>query len=48
MESSSSLSWATVDPDKLSGANPGRALNLVNGNWIETEIFEKLPDPLNG
>ena len=39
MESSSPLSWATVDPDQLSGENPGKAFNLVKGEWRETEAW---------
>ncbi|MBU2677417.1 MAG: aldehyde dehydrogenase family protein, partial [Gammaproteobacteria bacterium] len=43
-------SFATVDPfDGMSSQSPGRAMNLVNGNWVaERQIREDLPDPMTG
>lgn len=40
--------WATVDPRTLSGANPGRAQNLVAGKWKDASASETVIDPLNG
>lgn len=41
-------SWATVDPDKWSGAHPAEAQNLVAGRWTKTAHNKSIPDPLNG
>jgi hypothetical protein len=42
-----SLSFANVCPAKLSGNNPHKIQNLVNGKWKNTEKYEKIVDPLN-
>jgi len=43
------MSWATVDPDTMSGANPAKVQNLLAGQW-ETDASQLHPmvDPLNG
>jgi 1-pyrroline-5-carboxylate dehydrogenase len=41
-------SWATVNPDTLSGAAPGTLRNLVDGAWRETAAQSVTVDPLNG
>jgi 1-pyrroline-5-carboxylate dehydrogenase len=45
---STRLSWATVDPSTLSGANPGRTQNYVNGVWTDAAKTETIVDPMNG
>lgn len=45
---SSLSSWATVDPVSLSGKTPGKTLNLVRGQWKETQKTSMIIDPLNG
>lgn len=42
------FTWATVDPEALSHANPARIMNLVRGQWTTTQDYLKYPDPLNG
>ncbi|GMH32423.1 hypothetical protein BSKO_00257 [Bryopsis sp. KO-2023] len=41
-------SWATVDPDTLSGKNPAVVQNFVDGEWKGAEANGTIPDPLNG
>eukprot|EP00898_Chlorokybus_atmophyticus_P005137 jgi/Chlat1/5624/Chrsp369S05383 len=41
-------SFATVDPEALSGDSPVRLQNLVNGKWSGTAEYEDIVDPLNG
>ncbi|TMW63749.1 hypothetical protein Poli38472_002690 [Pythium oligandrum] len=41
-------SWATVDPVKVSGANPAEGFNLVHGEWVKTAKTEDIIDPMNG
>ena len=44
-------SWATVDPDTMSAAEPAIGQNLVGGRWMdasETAAAENIVDPLNG
>eukprot|EP00742_Colponemidia_sp_Colp-10_P000630 GILJ01000688.1.p1 GENE.GILJ01000688.1~~GILJ01000688.1.p1 ORF type:complete len:547 (-),score=78.12 GILJ01000688.1:117-1757(-) len=40
--------FATVLPNEISGARPGKAQNLVNGEWRDAEKFVDILDPLNG
>lgn len=40
--------WATVSPKDMSSAHPGIVKNLVGGQWVESSITVKLPDPLTG
>eukprot|EP00947_MAST-08B_sp_MAST-8B-sp1_P004075 g4075.t1 len=44
----SSLSWATLDPDAMSGASPGKCENLVGGEWKSVAQEKMIIDPLNG
>jgi len=48
MSSLSLRSWATVDPDTLSGNNPCKLQNLVGGQWKDSEKYSDIPDPMNG
>ena len=41
-------SFASVDPWELSANNKHKVLNLVGGQWSETETKHPLPDPLTG
>lgn len=40
--------WATVHPGTLSGANPVKLRNLCAGEWVDTQAYVTIPDPLNG
>ena len=42
--------FATVDPfDGMNSKNPGKAQNLLNGEWLDTpKYFDNIPDPLTG
>ena len=42
--------FATVDPfDGMNSKNPGKAQNLLNGEWLDTpKYFDDIPDPLTG
>jgi len=40
--------WATVNPETLSGANPAKLQNLCAGQWVDTKEYIDIPDPLNG
>mmetsp|Transcript_19260 Transcript_19260/g.37177 ORF Transcript_19260/g.37177 Transcript_19260/m.37177 type:complete len:259 (-) Transcript_19260:487-1263(-) len=42
------FSWATVDPEKMSGSNPANAQNFVRGEWQDTKSTMNIIDPLNG
>lgn len=44
----SPLAFATIDPQTLSGSQPGRISNLVHGNWTSTSEWTDIVDPLNG
>ncbi|KAH7388386.1 hypothetical protein KP509_16G073500 [Ceratopteris richardii] len=44
----SNLSFATIDPNQLSGAEPGKISNLVHGSWTDSSKFTDIVDPLNG
>lgn len=41
-------SWATVDPDNISGSNAAKCSNIVQGKWKGSETDLALPDPING
>ncbi|OQS02563.1 delta-1-pyrroline-5-carboxylate dehydrogenase 12A1, mitochondrial-like [Thraustotheca clavata] len=41
-------SWAKINPDTVSGAEPAEIQNLLNGEWVSTKKFEGIKDPLNG
>ena len=41
-------SFATVDPEALSGAQPYHVYNLVSGGWTLPKASTAMPDPLNG
>jgi len=41
-------SWATVDPDAMSGTNPAIAQNLLDGKWFDSPNSKSVIDPLNG
>lgn len=41
-------SFATVDPETVSGAQPYQVYNLVNGGWTLPAQSATMPDPLNG
>lgn len=44
----SSLAFATVSPDDMSGATPHTVKNLLGGRWVDSSKHDTLPDPLNG
>jgi 1-pyrroline-5-carboxylate dehydrogenase len=48
--SSSSVvpAFATIDPWKVSGAEPHTVCNLLKGTWTKAAGTEVMPDPLNG
>ena len=48
MKLSSALSFATLDPNQLSGEQPHTVLNLVNGMWVKAKNTSTAPDPLTG
>ena len=41
-------SYATLDPDAISGSNPGKICNLEGGEWRDTKEYFTIPDPMNG
>jgi 1-pyrroline-5-carboxylate dehydrogenase len=41
-------SFATVDPEALSGAQPYQVYNIVKGGWTLPQASTALPDPLTG
>ncbi|CAG9464205.1 unnamed protein product [Pedinophyceae sp. YPF-701] len=41
-------SWATIDPETMSGSKPIEAMNLVDGQWVGAKKHRDLIDPLNG
>uniref|UniRef100_A0A6T6Y3B1 Aldehyde dehydrogenase domain-containing protein n=1 Tax=Hemiselmis tepida TaxID=464990 RepID=A0A6T6Y3B1_9CRYP len=43
-------SWATLDPETMSGSNPARIHNLLRGEWVHQDAHttESVPDPLTG
>mmetsp|Transcript_1039 Transcript_1039/g.2521 ORF Transcript_1039/g.2521 Transcript_1039/m.2521 type:complete len:556 (-) Transcript_1039:580-2247(-) len=45
---SSQPSWATLDPNTVSGKNPVKLQNLVDGQWKDTQAYINIPDPMNG
>ncbi|GAB2223809.1 hypothetical protein Droror1_Dr00004550 [Drosera rotundifolia] len=44
----SSLSFATVEVDEISGSRPAEVHNLVQGKWFTPSSWNTLVDPLNG
>lgn len=46
--SMSSLPFATVEADKISGSQPAEVHNFVQGKWITASRWNTLVDPLNG
>ena len=40
--------FSKVDPYALSGANPAKMYNLLDGNWVDTKEHTIVPDPMNG
>lgn len=40
--------WATVDPWAVSGDKPHKVKNLLQGEWIDTQNYTVIPDPMNG
>ena len=41
-------SYATLDPDAISGSNPCKICNLEGGEWRDTKEYFTIPDPMNG
>ena len=41
-------SWATVDPETLSAANPCQLENCLGGVWSTSKESISIPDPMNG
>ncbi len=35
-------------PDELSGAKPARLMNFIDGKWVATKKYKKVPDPVTG
>lgn len=46
--SMSSLPFATVEAEKISGSQPAEVHNLVQGKWIGSSSWNTIVDPLNG
>ncbi|KAK9669284.1 hypothetical protein RND81_13G121200 [Saponaria officinalis] len=44
----SSIPFATVEAEKISGSQPAEVHNLVQGKWIRSSSWNTLVDPLNG
>ncbi|KAL2935069.1 putative aldehyde dehydrogenase [Bienertia sinuspersici] len=44
----SSLSFATVEAEKICGSQPAEVHNLVQGKWVQSSSWSTLKDPLNG
>ncbi|KAJ4834219.1 hypothetical protein Tsubulata_047707 [Turnera subulata] len=44
----SSLPFATVEVEELSGSRPAEVQNLVQGKWIGSSNWNTIVDPLNG
>ncbi|XP_038678953.1 delta-1-pyrroline-5-carboxylate dehydrogenase 12A1, mitochondrial isoform X1 [Tripterygium wilfordii] len=44
----SSLPFATVDAEEISGSQPAEVQNLVQGKWTTSSTWNTLLDPLNG
>ncbi|XP_024460487.1 delta-1-pyrroline-5-carboxylate dehydrogenase 12A1, mitochondrial [Populus trichocarpa] len=43
-----SLPFATVDAEGISGSQPAKVHNLVQGKWIGSSTWNTIVDPLNG
>ncbi|CAK4123956.1 unnamed protein product [Aphanomyces euteiches] len=41
-------SWAKINPDTVSGEQPGEIHNLLNGEWVGTKKWEGIKDPMTG
>ena len=35
-------------PDELSGANPARLMNFIDGKWVEAKKYREVVDPMSG
>ncbi|XP_074277305.1 putative aldehyde dehydrogenase isoform X2 [Silene latifolia] len=44
----SSIPFATIEAEKISGSQPGEVHNLVQGKWVGSSSWTTLVDPLNG
>ncbi|KAL9243217.1 hypothetical protein vseg_017130 [Gypsophila vaccaria] len=44
----SSIPFATVEAEKISGSQPAEVHNLVQGKWVGSSSWNTLVDPLNG
>ncbi|KAL9239537.1 hypothetical protein vseg_013847 [Gypsophila vaccaria] len=44
----SSISFATIEAEKLSGSQPAEVHNLVQGKWVGSSSWTTYVDPLNG
>ncbi|KAK9119390.1 hypothetical protein Scep_017483 [Stephania cephalantha] len=42
------LSFATLEPENISGSHPAQVQNLVQGKWKESSKWSTIMDPLNG
>ncbi|GAA0148166.1 dehydrogenase [Lithospermum erythrorhizon] len=48
LRSISSLPFATIEVEKISGSQPAEVHNLVQGKWIKSSNWNTIVDPLNG
>ncbi|GAV73826.1 Aldedh domain-containing protein [Cephalotus follicularis] len=46
--SAHSLPFATVEAEEISGSQPAKVQNLVQGKWINSSSWNTIVDPLNG
>lgn len=42
------FSWASADPEAVTGSAPATVSNLVSGKWTGTAAMMHVPDPYNG
>ena len=40
--------FSKIDPENISGKNPGKMYNLINGEWTTTKKYTEVIDPMNG
>lgn len=44
----SSIPFATIEAEKISGSRPAEVQNLVQGKWVGSSSWNTIVDPLNG
>ncbi|GAA0143557.1 dehydrogenase [Lithospermum erythrorhizon] len=48
LRSISTLPFATIEVEKVSGSQPAEVQNLVQGKWIKSSNWNTIVDPMNG